>query len=229
MTEKIKNNISLVSIHIPKTAGTSFRTILKSEFGRRSVARFDIYPSGKIVLDDKTFKKDTLNKKIEVIHGHYTYESINKTLALSENVNFITWLRDPVERVISNYYFLNKIIAARLNESPEENLMNRMGKTIQEFVLLDENQNVMSKFLKGADLKSFQFVGLQNNFESELKRLQNTMNWKTIQNIEHNVTGNMSKQVNPEIIELIKTNNKQDIELYELALTLNSSINTSRK
>jgi len=219
MILKIKNNISLVSLHIPKTAGTSFRSILKNEFGRRTVARFDIYPSGKIKLDEKSFEKTELHKKIQVIHGHYTYQSITNTLDLSPSVSFITWLRDPVERVISNYFFLRKIVAERLNETPEENLMNRIGKTLEEFVVMEENQNVMSKFLNGANLSSFKFVGFQHDFETEIKRLEQIMQWKKIKNVEYNVTGNVPKISESATLDLIKKCNAEDVSLYNSALS----------
>ena len=50
--KKISNNIELVSIHIPKTAGTSFRNVLKSAYSRKSVVRFDIR-RGKIEMEKK--------------------------------------------------------------------------------------------------------------------------------------------------------------------------------
>lgn len=218
MTEKIKNNIELVSLHIPKTAGTSFRHILKDQYRRREVARLDIYQSGNIHLNQKEFTKSSLKEKIKVIQGHYTYKSIHERLDLNKNVEFITWLRDPVERVISNYYFLNQIIANRLKELPNENLMNRMGKSLAEFVEYEENKNVMSKFLKGAELESFKFIGFQHNFEEDLNRLATLMNWKTLKNFRYNANDRKPKKIDEDMINLIRSNNQEDIILYNNAL-----------
>lgn len=218
MSKKVKNNIELVSLHIPKTAGTSFRYILKAQFKKKDVARLDIYPSGAIMLNEKEFDSEKLKDKIKVIQGHYTYRNINDKLLLDSNVKFITWLRDPVERVISNYYFLNKIIANRLKELPNENLMNRIGKTLSEFVQFEENRNVMSKFLEGADLNSFKFVGFQRNFEEELQRLSKVMNWNSIKNLQLNTTDSKPRQIDQHLIELIEFNNQEDISLYKEAL-----------
>ncbi len=64
MSKKVKNNIELVSLHIPKTAGTSFRYILKEQFKKKDVARLDIYPSGAIMLNEKEFDSEKLKDKI---------------------------------------------------------------------------------------------------------------------------------------------------------------------
>jgi hypothetical protein len=216
--EKIKNHINLVSIHIPKTAGTTFRSIFIDNVGVKNFAKVDIYSSGNIKVNDKLFDKNRLPKKITAIHGHCSYSYLEQYFELHKEVKFMTWLRDPVERVISNYYFLNKIIADRLQEEEDENLMIRMGKTLEEFVRWEANQNVMSKFLEGAPLHQFSFIGLQDDFENELARLARVMNWQNIENRKHNVTGQKTGNINPEIINLIKTVNQRDVELYKSVL-----------
>ncbi len=45
-------HLELISLHIPKTAGTSFRSNLVNVYGKKAVARFDIL-KGKIWLDEK--------------------------------------------------------------------------------------------------------------------------------------------------------------------------------
>lgn len=161
MTEKVKNNIELISLHIPKTAGTTFRTILKTYFGKRHVARFDVYPSGNITLNEKPFKKKEINKKIKVLHGHFKYKDINTYLELDGKTPIITWVRDPVDLVVSNYYYLMEITKGRLNEAPDENLMLRVGKTLREFAQVDLNRNIMSRFIGDAPLDDFDFIGIQ--------------------------------------------------------------------
>ena len=96
--------------------------------------------------------------------------------------------------------------------------MNRIGKTLSEFVQFKENRNVMSKFLEGADLNSFKFVGFQRNFEEELQRLSKVMNWNSIKNLQLNTTDSKPRQIDQHLIELIEFNNQEDISLYKEAL-----------
>lgn len=217
---KIKNNIDLVSLHIPKTAGTAFRLILSENINPKRFAKVDIFNSGRIKVNDVHFSEKKLNKKITVIHGHFSYLKLNDFFALKANVRYITWLRDPVERVLSNYYFLKGIIEARLNEQLDENLFNRMGKTLEEFVSMEENQNVMSKFLEGAPLENFEFIGIQDRFEEELKELQQVMGWELGGNSVHNKTDQKTKTHDKSLIELIKEKNIEDIRLYNRVMKL---------
>lgn len=194
------------------------------EFGKRKLAKVDIYPSGELFVDNKPFRKDELSKKVQCIHGHFTWDDLHERFSLGEDVHYVTWLRDPVKRVISNYFFLKKIIAERLRETPTENLMARMGKSLEEFVVQEETRDVMSKFV-GEHFDKFSCIGLQDYFEEDLKRMTQKMGWKPLQNIEHNVTGKQNQSVvTPDQIELIKSMNSRDVELYNHALDLRNSV-----
>jgi hypothetical protein len=146
-----------------------------------------------------------------------------KQFELNADVVFLTWLRNPLNRVLSNYYFLKDVIVQRMQEQEDENLMNRMVKSLEEFVSLEENQNVMTKFLEGAPLETFKFIGIQDDFENELTRLERTMGWKALENRMHNVTKNKENQLTQGVIELIKEVNQKDFELFEYAIALNNS------
>lgn len=209
-------NIELISLHIPKTAGTSFRNVLKQTYGKRSVVRLDIDHADQIRVNEKVYTKNTLPKKIKVIHGHFTYEKLIQHFNFSEKTPIITWLRDPVDRVISNYFFLYKIIQNKLNEDDSyDNLSPRMLKTIEEFASYEENRNVMSKFLNGADLNKFTFIGNQNNFKSDLQDLATILNWKEAPYFEHNITGKSKKEISSEIKSFIAEMNSEDVKLVE--------------
>ncbi|WP_417612803.1 sulfotransferase family 2 domain-containing protein [Owenweeksia hongkongensis] len=216
-------NIELVSLHIPKTAGTSFRTILEESFGRRSVVRFDIYKSGEVYLKDKPIKGTSLGRKTRVIHGHFSYQDFVDRVDYDHSIPMVTWLRHPLQRTLSNYYFLNKIIADRLKERPEENLMKRMGRSLMEFVAQEENQNIMNRFLEGADLKQFKFVGIQDDFEEELIRFEKTMGWKGVVNRVHNATNANRESLTAEERAFILEANKKDMELYQEALRIRNA------
>ena len=59
MREKIKNKVELVSLHIPKTCGTSFRNTLKAVYGIKSVKRLDIN-NNLLKIDEKIYVKSSL-------------------------------------------------------------------------------------------------------------------------------------------------------------------------
>ena len=86
---------SNIFFHIPKTAGNSIVTALRETFGTESV----YYSRNPRVLT-REYLEHLENFKF--LAGHYTYAHIKP---LRRELYTITFMRDPVERVISNYYF----------------------------------------------------------------------------------------------------------------------------
>lgn len=215
------SKVKLVSIHIPKTAGTSFIHSLKKQYGDQKVARIDIHDNrvkiNKIPVDSAYVYKNTI-----VIHGHFTIDSLNKHLSLPPKIPIITWLRDPVERVISNYYYLSKRLDEELMEEKKGlNILSKMRRSLLEYAEDEINCNRISKFLKGIDLKDFFFIGTVENYDEDIQELGRKLNWSTLEIVTHNKTGASNKSVVDEQTKaLIRSYNKKDQALYEQALAL---------
>ena len=91
----IKNQLELVSIHIPKTAGTSFRGILKEVYGEAGVIRLDIdLLKEELRIDEQGFSKKKLPGSVKVAHGHFSPALLRSRFEIAPEVPFITWLRD---------------------------------------------------------------------------------------------------------------------------------------
>jgi len=214
--KRIKAKVELVSLHIPKTAGTSFRNILKEVYGEEQVVRFDI--NRFISIENKEFKGKKLASQIRVIHGHFSYEQLFEQVALPEGVPVITWLRDPVKRVISNYFYLSKILREELNEEEKDlNILAKMQKTLIEYANAEPNRNRMSSFLKGSILEDFLFIGIMDHYEEDLKYLASILGWGEYTELQHNITVD-KPEVDEETLSIIKELNSKDIEIYKSAL-----------
>jgi hypothetical protein len=221
---KIKNNIEIVSLHIPKTAGTSFRTILKDKIGDSRVVRLDIHNKNDIRLNEKAFTKDKLRNKIKVVHGHFKFADIKELFDLDPSVRYVTWLRDPVDRVLSHYYYLMKMAAIKMGEQAKDEILSKVGKSLEEYVVHDQNRNEISHFLEGSSFDDFDFIGIQKDFENELNRFRKVMGWSNIENQRHNVTGSKKPAIDKKTVELIKSYNEKDVEIYEEALKRHQKI-----
>ena len=217
---KIHHDLDLVSIHIPKTAGTSFRNFLKLNYGEENAARFDINVTTKrIDLENREFKDKRLPSHIRVIHGHFYYSDLIRYIRLKD-IPLITWLRDPAERVISNYYYL----AGRLKEELEEekkglNILAKMQRSLIEYARNEISRNRISKFLEGSHPENYKFIGIYEYYNEDIHDLAEILGIQDVKIFQHNITGEKA-DVDPEVLRQIRELNEEDYTWYRKALEL---------
>jgi hypothetical protein len=214
--------LELISIHIPKTAGTSFRMMLKQEYGEKGALRLDLV-DGAIRLENRTFDKLILPTTVRAIHGHMTFQDVRANFDL-KTIPLITWLRHPVDRVLSNYYYL----LDRLHDFiPKENhaVIPRMVRSLEEFVEAEPNQNRIAKFLDGATVVDFAFIGVMENFEKDIPRLAQLLSWKQQAIPQVNKTARERAEVSDAMRMHIAALNPRDMEWYQQALAISKSEN----
>ncbi|MDM5453433.1 sulfotransferase family 2 domain-containing protein [Peribacillus simplex] len=207
-----------IFMHVPKTGGTTLSEILRKQYEVNEIFDHDSYEY-KIKKVDQLEEEE--KKKIKAVAGHYYY-GIHQHF--SKPSNYFTMLRDPVDRVISLYFFLKN--------QPGYERVREM--TLEEFVLRDpEAQNLQTMLVSGdpdypdikkakENLKTFSVVGVTELFNETLFCLKKEYAWGDIHYIRKNITKNRlaKEEVPSDIINLIKKYNAMDMELYNLAKEL---------
>ena len=155
----------VISIHIPKCAGTSFRDILTSIYGPRLWLNYGT------IFSREDFKSDLVPKTGACIHGHFFADAFEDFVP---QPRLITWVRHPVDRVVSNYYHSLR--------SPDMRdgccrLLHEKKLSLCDYAELDWMRNLATRYLAHKPLSAFTFVGIAERFDESLQIFGREFNW----------------------------------------------------
>lgn len=199
-------------VHIPKTAGTSFRASLE-----KSESVVCDYGKGKehtspVVADYIYEKNDIYGLKEQISCGKTWlcgHMHLNKYIGIVAPQNIVTFVREPLARVVSHY-----------------NHELRWGKntdiTLKEFLQSNRAKNSQQRFLEGLPLSLVGFVGITEQYPESLSLLHNEMSLK-IEEVKFNENTQKASNIDdfdPALLSLIREQNALDQQLYELAKSI---------
>ncbi len=221
-------DVELISLHLPKTAGSSFGEVLTRVYGKEKIL-FDyedrpLDPTAQVNSDFSRWmkEKDAFIRDIppstRVIHGHFPIAKYAGSFASAKK---IIWLREPVSRLVSHYFYWKK--------SPHQNhalhkafLEKNMG--LLEFAEIPIMRNILSRiFLREADISQFYFVGIQEFFEDDLSQLAAMLKWPlhSAPELNRNRESRYGDfHLDGPLLEQLTRLNLQDVEIYQTALKL---------
>lgn len=226
----MKNNKLLIFVHIPKTAGTTVRGIINRQYGKHC------YEITKTNISHLLSLPQCEKDDIKVLQGHRVF-GFHKYFTLE--ATYITMLRDPVERVISSYYYNLLGLNASSNEIHEKIIKNNY--TLKDYVhngispnienhhvrLLSGNIDIphisctieMLKTAKKNIDEQFELVGITEYFDEFLIMLMLELGWKFPFYWKRNVTHNRPRKedIDKETLKVIEKYNQLDIDLYQYA------------
>jgi hypothetical protein len=175
----------IIFTHIPKTAGTSFiKTVVEPNVS--GIYRYQ--GMRKFVLDNRS---DQL-----FVKGHCPYGL--HLLSRNKHIQYITFLRDPVERAISYYYFI-KDSDTKLYKHPLRDYADSV--TLKEFYENKNFQNLQTRFIAGLlqhslyskiqlkkivlksakqNLSNFYFYGISEQFEQSVEKIRDKFAWEKV-------------------------------------------------
>jgi hypothetical protein len=133
---------SVIFLHLPKTAGTTVNRLIEWEY-RLS----EMYSIDPVLFEWSAAHLRKLPswrlRKIRMFKGHMTF-GLHEVLP--QPATYITVLRDPVDRVISAFYFMRSYKLHPLYWK-----LRREKWTIEQFVERSRRDNVQCKIVAGAD------------------------------------------------------------------------------
>jgi hypothetical protein len=228
----------IIFIHIPKTAGTAFSYYLKSNCGApdRIVEAF---------YGDYSIYDGVENASL--ILGHTIYREM---AARFPEASFVTWLRHPLKRVISQYkswHNPNNLHEHWKSNSQRdfEHIYFTQNASFEEFALSDDIRllnnivNVQTGVLSSLGSphhrrrilesakenleRHFRFFGIVEQFNDSIKLFQSAFDWQAeFEDLEISANRSRQQAIQPSdrAIDRIMQRNDLDMELYEFACTL---------
>jgi hypothetical protein len=190
-----------VFLHIPKTAGSTMRFILRAQYAKEHLLHLKGDPTMVETLHNFKMGDGAGRENIQLLSGHIEF-GIHEYLPLP--ADYFTLLRDPIDRILSDYYYI-----LRTPTHPRYEEMTRKKMSIEAYIEQGILENAQTRLISGTwltnprqcDRKSlemakenlknhFVVVGLTNRFDETLLLLQKALGWQNIVYAKRNVTRN---------------------------------------
>ncbi|MGM7719636.1 sulfotransferase family 2 domain-containing protein [Metabacillus sp. Hm71] len=210
-------NKLLIYMHIPKTAGTSVKWVLDGVYPRNSILYY--------YEDPELFKLSAPNN-IKLIYGHLMFK---KPSHFSRPLTYITMLRNPIELVVSLYFYIQREPSHPLHKEVTKMSFEQFidhetysCPNIQTYYVSGEVNPNLSKAKENIK-KYFSVVGITEKFDESIFLMKKELGWNNFnyQNMfkKTNVTKNrlQASEIPQKIIDKIKKKNHLDFELYKWA------------
>ena len=218
-----ENQKLIISIHIPKTGGTTFVDVLRKcaeevlyldysqEGGLGSTALFRRGKRLKAPFDSVVDDLASLQGR-SVIHGHFAPKKYSGRFP---DAVYVTWLRDPVERVVSHYFYWQRSYLPG-DARWEQVVAQKMS--LEQFAQLDFTRDVYSRWFSPLGVERFAFVGIMEEYDRSLELFRRLICPDiqldtTLRNQNPNRGGNFY-DLGPELRRKILELNQRDAYVY---------------
>lgn len=235
----------ILSTHIPKTGGTTFKEILKMVYGDKCIWALQSHSA--INAYEQIKHLDFSN--IDIIHGHFSY-GLHELLPKGFEYKYITFLRNPIERLLSYHNF---ILRPETYDIYKWDIAYKWSTDVSFMEWIQDTQiasqdNGMTRFFSGnncinthpinekvtmndltlamKNLNTYYFIGQTENFSNDLKKLSSVLCWDSIPEYKihyHYPTRMYLSDLNKDDIQLIKNSQKFDFMLWEYSNSFKSA------
>ena len=226
-------------LHVPKTAGSTIRSILAQNFNTE--ARFFWRNSNQ----DKKYLTELLSRepgKTKLIAGHFAY-GLHETLATPGS--YFTILRHPVDRFVSEYNYFDKVVRKKQGSQLKAFVNNPAYKTIIDngaslrdftnnsptymdniFVRMISGRVGLNRDVTASDLEdakeclscNVDVFGIAERFDESALLIARQYKFRCPIYVMKNVGD--GQEVLPDLVDRIADKQKYDIELYNYALNI---------
>lgn len=232
MAQPVKNteNSLVIFLHIPKAAGTTLREIFRRQYRASEFVYYYRSPDDDDMQQLQAIDQLSADEKrrFKALSGHMPFGISEK---FPQNCVYFTMLREPVSRVISQYYFIR-------NNPKNRSYSEVSALSLEEFVTqTGRGSNFQTRLIageKGEDLINgddllerarhnldthFITPGTTERFDESLLILQRLLKWRFPYYVRRMTNKNRParSEISAETRALIEAHNQLDLALYAYA------------
>lgn len=216
--------------HLPKCGGSSLNLYLESNFKEKHIFRIDGSNPYKSVDQFKSFNIKS-KRKYRLIRGHLANQLIG---IIDQSFLKITMLREPIDRIVSHYYYAKRSKSHYLYAYIHDNDVSLLeyvtsGKSNElqnwyvshfsglSFAEVKQNPIIALNLALERINENYDIVGFTDDFHLFTEQLRKKDDFdKPYNNLKVNVTINRHNinDISSEILNPIRELNTLDIELY---------------
>jgi len=212
----------IVLIHIPKTAGTAFASVLRHNFPAGEVWLPNVFRDPHAT--ERRAREVASMAKVELVRGH---APLTIRELLPPGWRYVSFLREPLARSYSHYrHVYNRRILAGDEPPPEQglaespllpdNLQTRMLSGLSDWRTHPADDALLTAALR--ELRDLEYVGITERFAESMLLARDRLGLRSAAYRRENVRG--AGVVPPEHVEALRRHNELDLQLYNEALAL---------
>jgi hypothetical protein len=157
----------ILSLHVPKAGGNSFRELLEADFGDRFMKDYGDWAGFRVPeaierCKERTrimrARRDELQSKYDIIHGHFVPD---KYLGLFPTEEVVAFFRDPYQQSMSHYCFL---LRNPQREHLEEKMFHDAKMSIHDYLSWVAFHDHQTQYLGSLSINDLAMVGIAEDF-----------------------------------------------------------------
>ncbi|HEY2327746.1 MAG TPA: hypothetical protein VGH52_09705 [Gaiellaceae bacterium] len=213
---------SIVFIHVPKTGGSTFASILRRSFPASDVVLQSALKEKYLAEVDAQLRAAAMRPQLGSIHGHVP---LSYRPQFPPEARYVTLLRDPVRRQYSHYRWVYTRAVQNGSAPPVaealkrgrlvDNLQTRMLCGLDNPLTRPADDELLTA--ARAELDRLAFVGIVERFPESMLLAQERLGLRHVAYRRRNVRGTSHAL---EDVEALRAHNLLDLELYAHATAL---------
>jgi len=224
----------LVFVHIPKTAGTTLRHVIRKQYGQERIMNIRAFRPDILKTRVQEHCRSTTPRGDRVFVGHMIFGAHRH---LNGDATYVTMVREAIDRVISDYYYIRR--------TPSHDFYNPVathGYSLAEYVrsgITIYTNNVQTRILAGWGREvpfgecsermldqakrnietHFSVVGITRRFDESIVLMKHRLGWSVPVYMTRNRTSDRPgrNEVGSSTIDVIRKYNALDERLFKYA------------